>query len=753
MMRNGVCGLIALLGLAAPAVGQVQPVNGELRQAIAAKLELSDFTVQRLALPADNVGFTTEVKLGDVEYGLWVEPASFRSAGVTATTVGADGLPKPMALPAPLTVRGELDGVDDARVAGSRAGGGLNLAIFIPGAQEPEIWNVQPLTDVQPGADPTLHVVYRDDDVALQQAWACGVQDAGVHDHAEAHEDHGGGGRAFLVCELAVEVDWEYYQLLGSNEATVIADVDTVIARIAAVYEGECNVTFTIPHYNIWTNSGDPYTSSDPGARLDQFRNWWNGNKGDVARDLAHMFTGVNLNGSVIGIAYLSVVCSGNQGYGLVQSKYTNAINARGALSAHEIGHNFSAGHCDGNGDCHIMCSGLGGCDGLGNPAFFGGPSATKITNYAANRSCLTQGGGLTYPFFEEWADTTIDSDTWPANSGGVVNSDASAEPSAPYSLNLDGSDSIESGSLDLTGVLENPYFSFYTQHTGVENGKSIVAEYRDINGDWQAFDTIVSDGANQSTFQFHVYPIEVFAWGTDFAVRFRALGADGGDDWYIDNIAVSPFPGNPLPFYEPFADSSFDTGTAWDAISGAQVSTGADNEPSSPYSMNLDGTDSATTFNFLMAAAPFPTYLSFFTQHKGVENGKTLVVEYVNDFGGWTEFMTITSDGANQGQFSFHQSSLMIDAFHDGFAIRFRAAGADSTDDWYVDDIRLGDEFTPPDDCVADFNDDGNVNTQDVLAFLNAWNAGDASADINGDGTVNTQDVLAFLNLWNVGC
>jgi len=54
---------------------------------------------------------------------------------------------------------------------------------------------------------------------------------------------------------------------------------------------------------------------------------------------------------------------------------------------------------------------------------------------------------------------------------------------------------------------------------------------------------------------------------------------------------------------------------------------------------------------------------------------------------------------------------------------------------------------------CAADFNGDGAVNTQDVLAFLNAWSAGDPSADINGDGLVNTQDVLAFLNLWSAGC
>lgn len=54
---------------------------------------------------------------------------------------------------------------------------------------------------------------------------------------------------------------------------------------------------------------------------------------------------------------------------------------------------------------------------------------------------------------------------------------------------------------------------------------------------------------------------------------------------------------------------------------------------------------------------------------------------------------------------------------------------------------------------CLADFNSDGVVNTQDVLAFLNAWSAGDESADMNGDGQVNTQDVLVFLNLWTAGC
>ena len=60
---------------------------------------------------------------------------------------------------------------------------------------------------------------------------------------------------------------------------------------------------------------------------------------------------------------------------------------------------------------------------------------------------------------------------------------------------------------------------------------------------------------------------------------------------------------------------------------------------------------------------------------------------------------------------------------------------------------------LTVVDFCDGDFNRDGNVNTQDVLDFLNAWNADDADADINGDGSIDILDVLDFLNIWNAAC
>lgn len=69
----------------------------------------------------------------------------------------------------------------------------------------------------------------------------------------------------------------------------------------------------------------------------------------------------------------------------------------------------------------------------------------------------------------------------------------------------------------------------------------------------------------------------------------------------------------------------------------------------------------------------------------------------------------------------------------------------------WNIDDVEiLAVDLAP---CPPDFNDDGAVDTRDVVSFLNAWAAGDPEADFNSDGAVNTLDVLAFLNAWAAGC
>jgi hypothetical protein len=54
---------------------------------------------------------------------------------------------------------------------------------------------------------------------------------------------------------------------------------------------------------------------------------------------------------------------------------------------------------------------------------------------------------------------------------------------------------------------------------------------------------------------------------------------------------------------------------------------------------------------------------------------------------------------------------------------------------------------------CLADYNIDGMVNSNDISAFLTAWlssvQMGDLMADFNLDGFVNSNDISAFLTAW----
>jgi hypothetical protein len=54
---------------------------------------------------------------------------------------------------------------------------------------------------------------------------------------------------------------------------------------------------------------------------------------------------------------------------------------------------------------------------------------------------------------------------------------------------------------------------------------------------------------------------------------------------------------------------------------------------------------------------------------------------------------------------------------------------------------------------CLADFNCQGGLNTQDIFDYLNAWLAGNASADFNKVGGLSTQDIFDYLNAWFAGC
>jgi hypothetical protein len=62
-------------------------------------------------------------------------------------------------------------------------------------------------------------------------------------------------------------------------------------------------------------------------------------------------------------------------------------------------------------------------------------------------------------------------------------------------------------------------------------------------------------------------------------------------------------------------------------------------------------------------------------------------------------------------------------------------------------------DNLRPVPLCTADTNNDGVVDFNDLLEYLNLYNVTDPGADLNADGVVDFNDLLAYLNAYNAGC
>jgi hypothetical protein len=372
---------------AEPASSRLAPAA--LRELVGAdldRLDLRSGLVEELELPERAAApFRVRVRVAGTERELALRPHSVRAEGFRVLVQEADGHLYEADVPAPTTVRGEVVGSPGSWVAGSLDERGLSATLRL--GADGELWGVQPL-DRQAAAGRRAHAVFARGELAPLEADCGGALEASAGEELAGGESEGGGGggSTLRLCELACDADYEYFLKNGSSVVTTENDIESVINGVAAIYEDEVGLTYEITTIIVRTTPADPYTSASPGTLLGELQSHWWQQQGSVQRDLAHLFTGRDLTGSTIGIANVNTACSNWGGYGVSQSRYTSNLVYRVALTAHELGHNWSAGHCNEGSDCRIMCSSNGGC---GTPTSFGTSSENSI-NYKINTvSCL----------------------------------------------------------------------------------------------------------------------------------------------------------------------------------------------------------------------------------------------------------------------------------------------------------------------------------------------------------------------------
>lgn len=160
------------------------------------------------------------------------------------------------------------------------------------------------------------------------------------------------------ILEVATDADFEFFKNNGKNtNARILNDMNIV----AGIYMSTFNIRLMVNYQHVYTTADDPYTSTDPSILLTEFTNYWNKNRTDVKRDVAHLFTSKFLEAFTLGIAHKGVIGkTPNMAYSLTYGTSNEYLTV-----AHEIGHNFNASHpTDAKSGCStatktVMCSGL----------------------------------------------------------------------------------------------------------------------------------------------------------------------------------------------------------------------------------------------------------------------------------------------------------------------------------------------------------------------------------------------------------
>ena len=204
-----------------------------------------------------------------------------------------------------------------------------------------------------------------------------------------------------------------------------------------------------------------------------------------------------------------------------------------------------------------------------------------------------------------------------------------------------------------------------------------------------------------------------------------------------------------------PFTDN-FDAGTLspdlWVTVSGGGISASGIAEPSPEFSLILDGRDAIETQPVaanVLATLGQVVVVSFWSQHRGVEIGEALLVEYSDAQGNFNELTRIESTGISQTSFAFNQVPLPPEGYHSNMVVRFTADGNQSNDDWYIDSVRIGafagnnppstDDFEDGFDQLAVWSDVFNADTPSDLD-PNAP-SGNTVARLNRDDRIETVD------------
>ena len=247
-------------------------------------------------------------------------------------------------LPAGVTAyRGVIAGI---------AGSWLRI-VLTDGQPSGLIWDGEELYAVEAPGDSIVAsdgpVIYRLSDVVITPGtMSCG---------ASTLQGSGNKAYAALIDELSVRVaraegavsqidigavaDFEFTSDKGSNANTAIVNR---LNNVDGIFSEQLGIQVNVPLIEIYDDANDPFTDTrNANALLNELAAYRRDNAGQRNLGLTHLYTGRDLDGSTVGIAFVGALCDSYFGAGLSEGNRSPSFDA--LIAAHEIGHNFGAPH------------------------------------------------------------------------------------------------------------------------------------------------------------------------------------------------------------------------------------------------------------------------------------------------------------------------------------------------------------------------------------------------------------------------
>ena len=272
-----------------------------------------------------------------------------RAPGYRAVETGPGGVRRTLP-PQPVhTFKGVLAGREDTRGRFNLTDGGVEGVVHAPKGW----FYLEPLRNYLPGAPTGELVAYNHSDIKSGEELRCGESltqrlQRGLNRIAVQSEAAIPTNYRYIV-DVATEADYEYVKALGGSE-NANREIEGILNQVDGVYQSELSLRLRLVFQNAWVTEENPYAEEEAtSAELrGKFVDYWEAKfAADVNYDLAHLWTGKKVD-FALGLAS-GWVCDNvfvpDRGYAFSARvvhppvKYT--------LPAHEIGHNFRAGHPD----------------------------------------------------------------------------------------------------------------------------------------------------------------------------------------------------------------------------------------------------------------------------------------------------------------------------------------------------------------------------------------------------------------------